>query len=352
MRTSVAQQDPLTIRELSKADEPDWESFAEASSQSSFFHRIRWRPIVEQCVHQRTHYRCAWRGMRLVGILPLTEIRSRVFDHALISPGFGVCAGIAAEDDETAQALANDAAELGRSLGVRYVELRHEVARPIGWETPSPRFFVFRREIAPSPEDNMKAIPRKKRADLRKALNNRELSVRHGQDFDNFYRLYSLSLRNLGTPILPARFYEAILREFGPSVEISVVNGPDGPVAAVMSFYCAGSVLPYYGGATAAARTLHAYDLLYWSVMCRASERGVRIFDFGRSRGGSSAFDYKSFWGFSPVPLHYQYYLTGAGELPHFSPDNPKYRFFIEAWKHLPLRLANALGPLVARQLG
>ena len=342
----------LTVRELAASEETLWDSFAARAMGSTFFHQARWRQILTEKLGKRSFYRCAWRNGLLVGILPLTEIRSRLFGNSLISPGFGICGGIVAADHDVRQALATDAAHLGQSLGVDYVELRHEQSQDIGWLTPDPRFFVFRRKLAATTDENMKAIPRKKRADLRKALANSGLRVEHGQDFDAFFHLYSISLRNLGTPILPRSYYSAVMSTFGSQVEISIVHGPKYPVAAVMSFHWKDCVYPYYGGALPEARALHAYDLLYWSVMCKAVELGMKTFDFGRSRAGSSAFDYKSFWGFSPTPLCYQYHLGASGSLPHNSPDNPKFRLFIEGWKRFPLPFANAMGPLLARQLG
>ena len=342
----------ITIRELESHEEDLWDSFAAREPEASFFHQARWRQVLTRRLKKRTFYRSAWRNGSLVGILPLTEIRSRIFGHSLISPGFGICGGIVAADHEVRQALAADAAHLGQSLNVDYVELRHEQSQNIGWLTPAPRFFVFRRDLAAATDENMKAIPRKKRADLRKAIGNSTLRVEHGQNFDAFFQLYSVSLRNLGTPILPRSYYSALMSNFGSQVEISIVHGREYPVAAVMSFRWKDCVYPYYGGAVPEARALHAYDLLYWSVMCRAVERGIKRFDFGRSRAGSTAFDYKSFWGFSPTPLYYQYHLGANGSLPHNSPDNPKFRLFIESWKRLPMPLANAIGPLLARQLG
>jgi len=38
--------------------------------------------------------------------------------------------------------------------------------------------------------------------------------------------------------------------------------------------------------------------------------------------------------------------------IPEVNPLNPKYRFFIQAWKNLPLPIANLIGPLLARNLG
>ena len=102
---------------------------------------------------------------------------------------------------------------------------------------------------------------------------------------------------------------------------------------------------------TPAARPLHAYDLLYWQAMRRAAARGCRLYDFGRSKRGTGSFDYKTYWGFEPTPLPYQY-LALKGEVPDINPLNPKYQMIIGAWKRLPLPIANALGPRIARQIG
>ncbi|HUZ73963.1 MAG TPA: FemAB family XrtA/PEP-CTERM system-associated protein [Stellaceae bacterium] len=342
----------LGVRPFAAGDTAAWEGFAAAAPTGTFFHALAWRRVVERSLGHRCYYRCAWRGDRLVGILPLVHVRSPLFGSALIATGFGVYGGIVAADDGAARALAADAAALGTELGVDYVELRHMQPSAIGWSTKSDLYFTFCRRLAPSREANLKAIPRKKRADLRKAIDNPALTVEVGADFATFFRIYSESLRNLGTPVLPRRFYAAIVEEFGEAVELSAVRGPEGPVAALMTFYFRDRVMPYYGGATAAARPLHAYDLLYWSLMERGAARGAALFDFGRSKAGTGAYDYKTYWGFAPEPLHYDFHLLRRADLPDVNPLNPKYRLMIETWRRLPLAVANAVGPLVARQLG
>ena len=63
---------------------------------------------------------------------------------------------------------------------------------------------------------------------------------------------------------------------------------PDGrPVSSVLSFYFRDEVLPYYAGDDAAARDLAANDFKYWELMRRACERGLRVFDYGRSKRGT-----------------------------------------------------------------
>lgn len=343
---------PVAVRPFVEADAPAWEEFVASAPAATLFHGLAWRRVVAGSLRHSTPYRCAWRGDRLAGVLPLVHVRSRLFGNSLVSVGFGVYGGILAEDDAAAQALADDAARLGATLGVDHVELRHVDEREFGWTTKSDLYVTFCRALAPTSAANLKAVPRKKRADLRKAIDNRQLSVEVGGDFETFYRIYSESLRNLGTPVLPRRFYAAILKELGPAAELSAVRGPDGPVAALMTFYFRDRVMPYYGGAIPAARPLHAYDLLYWSLMERAVARGALVYDFGRSKRGTGSFDYKTYWGFTPEPLHYAFHLVGKTELPDVNPLNPKYRLMIETWQRLPLAIANAVGPVIARQIG
>ncbi len=345
---------PLQIRAVRDGDEAAWEDYVDRSSQTTFFHRVGWRRIVADALGHAAHYRCAWRNGRIVGVLPLIHVRSRLFGDALISTAFTTGGGIAADDDHTAQALAEEAVRLGERLGVEFVELRQAAATPLAdaWLAKTELYFGFERTIAATDADNLKAIPRKKRADLRKAIDDKWLVTDAAAPVDTFFRIYAESLRNLGTPVLPLRFYAAIKATFGNAVEISSVSGPDGPAAALMSFFFKDRVLPYYGGAVPAARRLHAYDLLYWSQMQRATSRGVRVFDFGRSKRGTGSFDYKTYWGFTPEPLSYQYRLIKRTDLPEINPLNPKYRLMVGTWRRLPLVVANRLGPIVARQIG
>ena len=80
--------------------------------------------------------------------------------------------------------------------------------------------------------------------------------------------------------------------------------------------------------------------------------RGLRVFDYGRSKQGTGSYSFKKNWGFDPRPLFYEYYLVKARQMPDISPMNPKYRLFIDAWKRLPLPVTRVIGPLIARNLG
>lgn len=329
-----------------------WDGFVDEQADANLFHRAGWRHVIASAYGHNAFYLIARRRGVICGVLPLIEIRSALFGRALVSVGFFVYGGILATDPAAEAALADAAARLGRELNVAYIELRGDTrAELAGWPAKSGIYAAFRRPLEAEEAAALQAIPRKKRADLRKALAS-DLVVDTGIPAGSFHAIYAESLRNLGTPVFPRRFLNAILAQFAPITELSLVRRGTTPLAALLSFYFKDQVLPYYGGAVPAARASHAYDLLYWSLMRRATVRGARVLDFGRSKVGTGAFDYKRFWGFEPTPLTYRYHLVRAASVPDLNPLNPRYRRLVAAWQRLPLPVANRLGPLLARQLG
>jgi FemAB-related protein (PEP-CTERM system-associated) len=152
--------------------------------------------------------------------------------------------------------------------------------------------------------------------------------------------------------VFSRRYFDILREAFPRDSEILTVTHDGSLVASVLSFFFRDEVLPYYGGGTRLAREFAGNDFMYWEVMRRACERGLRVFDYGRSKRGTGSFDFKKNWGFEPTPLPYEYGLVRSREVPDHNPLNPKYRAFIGAWKRLPLPVANLLGPHIVKGLG
>lgn len=340
---------PLRVRDFDSADASRWDSYVAEHPEATFFHRAGWKRVIENAFGQRHHYMVAERDGRLVGVLPLFHQHSLLFGNALISAPFCVYAGALADDQETAGALVDTAMKRAAELGADYLELRNRQRQHPDWPTKD-LYVTFRKSISGDDAQNLAAIPRKQRAMIRKGQ--KLLNHRVTRDIDAFYRMYASSVRNLGTPVFPKRYFRLLLEEFGEDAELLLVQEGETPVSAVLSFYHRNEVLPYYGGGTMRARAVKANDYMYWEVMRRAAARGVRLFDYGRSKRGTGSYRFKKHWGFEPEPLNYEFGLVGADSVPDISPANPKYRLFIGAWKKLPLPVANAIGPWLARRLG
>jgi FemAB-related protein (PEP-CTERM system-associated) len=340
----------VAVRSFSEADRPAWNAFVLGHAEGTFFHLAEWRDVLREAFGQRSHYLLAERDGAVCGVLPLAEVKSLLFGHALVSTPFCVYGGIVAADDAAHAALERAACDLAQRLGVDHLEMRNRQRRHPDWPCKD-LYVTFRKAIDADPEKNMLAIPRKQRAMVRKGIKE-ELRAEVDAGVGRHYQIYSESLRNLGTPVFSRRYLEVLRSTFGDACDVVTILKGEEAVASVLNFYFRDEVLPYYGGGTGAARAVAGNDYMYWAVMERAREKGCRLFDYGRSKRGTGAFDFKTHWGFEPEPLHYEYFLVKRREMPNLSPTNPKFERAIDLWRRLPLGLTQLIGPPVAKYLG
>jgi len=329
------------------------DAFVAEHPHAALFHRPHWSRAVELGCGQQAHYLVAERAGALVGALPLTEIRSFLFGNALVSVGFGTGGGILADGDAVADELACIAWKLAQRRGCPTVELRGGPL-PDGWQRQEGTYASFARPLPDNAEALLAAIPKRQRAEIRRALSF-SLEVSVGADRrhrDAHFRVYAESVRNLGTPVFPRRLFEAALDAFGADAEIVVVWKAGRPLAAMLSFVFKDSYQPFWGGGTAEAKAWRANDLVYFEVMRRGIDRGCARADFGRSKVGTGPWARKRIWGFAETPLVYGIRTVEGGASREVNPLSPRYRFQVAAWRKLPLWLADRLGPPIARGLG
>jgi len=339
------------IKTLDSSSIKQWDEFVENSSVATFFHKAGWKEVIEKSFGHKTYFLYFEKQGKITGILPLVHVKSLLFGNALSSCAFCVYGGVIADDDESYKALDHKACELAEQLGVDHLEMRNR--KQTTAERPYKELYVtFRKELEDDEEKNMLAIPRKQRAVIRKGIKAGLISE-IDQEIDRFYQAYSESVRNLGTPVF-AKKYFAILKEvFKEQCEILTVIDKNGQlIASVMNFYFKDEVLPYYGGGTQYARSVQGNDFMYWEVMRRAVEKGIKVFDYGRSKEGTGSYRFKKHWGFEPKPLYYEFFLVKSDSIPDINPLNPKYQMFIAAWKRLPLSASQIVGPWLAKDLG
>ncbi|WAT18499.1 FemAB family PEP-CTERM system-associated protein [Aurantiacibacter sp. MUD11] len=322
-----------------------------AEHGGSLFHRPVWLQAVETGTGQRALGLVAEKAGVLTGWLPLTEVQSPFFGRMLASSGFAVEGGILAETDKTAAKLGRAVRELALRRACPTVELR---GGPAGaeWTVRTDSHCGFVAPLAADDDEQLKWIPRKQRAEVRKGLR-KNLRVTTGTapvDRRAHYAVYAESVRNLGTPVFPKSLFDAVLDSLDADI-LTVWDGQD-PVASVLSLYHGGAVMPYWGGGTWAARQLRGNDRMYFELMLHGRHRGCDRFDFGRSKTGSGAYHFKKNWGFEPEPLSYATWTALGHEARDADPTSDRHQARISLWKRLPLPIANRIGPLIARGLG
>lgn len=344
----------MTVREIdlgSAKERERFDGFVNEAADGTAFHLTAWGRAVQAGTGQTPHYLVAESDGAIVGALPLIHQKSALFGNAFVSNAFAVYGGPLGEQGE---ALDEAAWALAARAGASSLEYRNQRRLRPDRPAKTESYATFRRALSSDPEANMKAIPRKQRAEVRRSLDfGLDTRVaRDSQALAEHFAVYGESVRNLGTPVFSPKLFRAIVEFYGENADILTVSKDGIPYASVLSLYFRGEVLPYYGGGTRGARALRANDHMYWMLMEHARTRGCTSFDFGRSKVGTGAYAFKKNWGFEPEPLAYEFRLAEGQAMPDVNPLNPKYKLMIETWSRMPLWMANRLGPMLSRGLG
>ena len=115
---------PLTLHLMQPHDRTRWDAFVRACPDATFFHLSGWQPVIEAAFGIKTWFYFVEQDGQIQGVLPLAEIKSRLFGHSLGAMPFCVYGGPAATSDAAHALLDQAAHELAGKLGVGHLEYR------------------------------------------------------------------------------------------------------------------------------------------------------------------------------------------------------------------------------------
>jgi FemAB-related protein (PEP-CTERM system-associated) len=346
---NITFQRSLTVRPYEDRFQHAWDEYVRGHPLGSIFHLTAWKRVITKEFRFEPRYLFVEEGSRIRGVLPLFLVRNFFFGSSLISTPLAVYGGPCADDEEMNSRLRSAARDVALSERVQYLELRER--SPIcedGFQTKV-LYVSFDLELPGNTEQLVAGFPRDTRYMIRKGVKNGLKAVVDNQPLDTFYEIYARSFHHLGTPVFSKRLFQIILDEFGTQCELTTVWREKEALAAVLSFRFRDWILPYFGGSLLAGRPVAANNFMYYEVMRRAIEQGVRHYDFGRSKLGSGSYAFKTQWNMQQHSLPYQFFLVRRKGLPNFSPANPKYKRAISLWKALPFPVTKILGPAMVR---
>lgn len=326
-----------------------WDALAASAPESTFCHLAGWRQVMGDVLGHECLYTAAcdgagaWRG-----VLPLVRVRSRLFGDYLVSLPF-LNAGGAIGTPEAVAALTEHAATLARRMNVDLLELRARSSLPAPLRVTQ-RKLTVRLDLPATADALWQAFPAKLRSQIRRPQKE-GLEARFGLDqVEPFYEVFARNMRSLGTPVLPRAFFDRIAAVFDEVALFGAVYRGGQPVAAGCGFVWRDEFEMTWASSLREHSRLAPNMLLYWSVMQRMIERGVRVFDFGRCTAGSGTHRFKQQWGGVDAPLPWLQWSPGdVATTP--SPERPVYRLAAAVWRGLPLAVTNWIGPILARQL-
>src|SRR5690606_1656873 len=228
-------QSALSIEQW-QGDPRRWDAFVLGAEGASSCSRAAWRDVIGRVLgHEYLAVAAVDAGGDIVGVLPLVRVRSRIFGHYLVSMPFLNAGGPLGPPEVRERLVAWAVDEAARSgADLLEVRSRDDVAPGLA---PSDRKITV---VLPLPDSAEALWTGTFRAKLRSQIRRAEkagMEVRFGpEQAEAFYAVFTRNMRDLGTPVLPWRFFEAIRARFGESALFAAVYRGDEPVAGGCGF--------------------------------------------------------------------------------------------------------------------
>jgi serine/alanine adding enzyme len=322
---------------------PDWDRFVAAQSPAQPYWFAGWAALPHEIFGHTVRFMEARdSSSELVAVLPVARQKSLLLGDFITSLPFFNYGGVLGDDVAAGQQLMQGAREWAVAAGCAYVEFRD--ARPWGgeWTVRTDKVSMILALPATFAELG-KQLGSKLRSQVKRA--DREMpAVRTGsiELLADFYRVFAINMRDLGTPVYPRRFFATILEKFPDACRVLVIYRNAVPHAAALLVFNGTQAEIPWAACTSEGKSWGFNMKLYWESLALAIERGARSFDFGRSTRDSGTFRFKQQWGAQPVQLYWHRWdrdPQSEGRLMSYA---------VSVWQRLPLGIANALGPFVS----
>lgn len=161
----------------------------------------------------------------------------------------------------------------------------------------------------------------------------------------DFYQVYTVNMKRLGSPHLALSFFEEIFRSWNDSIAYGIVlYHHNKPVGGAINLGYGSFVENNWFATDYDYHSLYPSYLLNWLLIEEAIRNSFSVYSFGRSTEGSGVHKYKKQWGTYDVPLVWSY-PDSYSENSRSIPDLRK------LWRILPSFVTNYLGPRVARKI-
>jgi serine/alanine adding enzyme len=343
----------MGVRLYREEDGERWDAYVMDSKTSSSYHLIAWKNVIERSFGKKAFYILSeGENGSINGILPIVHMKSLVFGNFMVSLPYFNYGGICADHQEIGDQLLKEAINIARKQNVDHIELRH--THPIDNGLPVKTTKVcMELKLPQKAEELWNGFSSKLRSQIRRPTKaGMYAKIGREEELDSFYLVFSMNMRDLGTPVYSKEFFKNILREFPKTTWVcTVYTQEEQPVASGFLIGFKERLEIPWASSLRDFNHLSPNMLLYWFSLQFACENRYQVFDFGRSTQGEGTWKFKEQWGAKPIQLYWQYWLKKGKTMPELNPKNPKYQASIRIWKRLPVTLTKIIGPSIVKNL-
>lgn len=341
----------ITIVDHSNLDQ--WDDYVNQHSNATIYHLSQWHHLISRVFKHQCYYIVARnQNSDICGVLPWVNVKSKLFGNNLISMPYFNYGGPLADTNEIATALVKYSLTLAQQQHIEYVQLRDDSDRFSSLLDASTNKVNMILQLPETPELLGKAIGSKRRSQIKRPI--REgVSHKFGglELLDDYYEVFCLNMRDLGTPVYSKAFFETILKTFADKALLCVVYWQDKPVSTGFLLSHNGRMEIPWASTVRYANRISVNMYLYWQILSYAIEQGYQSFDFGRSTIDAGTYKFKKQWGAEPQQCYWYHWVPEGKTLPDLSPSNAKFELAIKVWQKLPLGFTKFIGPLIVKNL-
>lgn len=340
----------MELREIRPDGHTIWNEFVDNHPSATYCHLYEWKLAIERAYKIACPYLALFHDSQVVSVLPTAIIKRPLGKRRAISLAFCSYAGWLIDPICDERVVRDEFLSYFSRCGVSALELR-EISHA---DFPHAQEVTFRVALPEDPDDLWNELDSDVRRKIRKAQKT-GLAVRWGSDqLEDFYRLYSENMAQLGTPVHSKELLRELHGLLASRMTILSVRWNDRPIAAMLLVKFRDQLSFPWSSSLREFHSSYSNMLLYWEALRYACEKGFREFDFGRSNVNSGGYHFKMQWGGRPIPLKYRTLSTDGTE--HQTSSVEFYRgrpakFFSQAWRFLPSKTSLWLGPKIRKYL-
>ena len=314
---STSEEIPVAPLQFSRRTSPEivvaspnlqqpWDRYVNRHPDFTHCHRWFWKNVIENAFGHPTRYLVALESGRICGVLPLVWQKSLLFGSFVTSMPFLNAGGALADSVEIERQLAHRAVSLAQQSDAKYLQLRYRSRYQLSFPAATHKVATVR-AVTSDIDAMWKSLDPKNRRKVNKAIKSGLSANPEGASaLDDFYSLYAMNMRNLGTPVYGKEFFSEIVRAFPNDIEIIMVRRGVQPIASAFLFSYRDVMEAAWGCSDWKYLSLQPNMLLYWTMLKVAGERGYNLLDFGRSTKGSGPHKFKQLWDTQDVQELYR----------------------------------------------
>jgi serine/alanine adding enzyme len=331
-------------------DRNEWFTLNQGTDETNLGHAPEWFVVIRQSYGHLPLYLRIQDEQNHAAVLPAFFIR-RFFGSVVTSMPFLDTGGPCGSSPALTRLLIESLREHAKRLRASHIELR--CIQPLDLPVPASRDKVsLVLPVCDDPNILWKNLNAKVRNQIRKAERSGLVADIGGKEkLAEFFTVFSINMRDLGSPVHSKLFFESLLDAFGNKARIVIVRDKTVPVAGLVAIAIKDTVFVPWASALKQYRPLCPNMLLYWETIRKASIERFRKFDFGRSSRNSSTYQFKKQWGAKDAQLYW--YTIPVYEQPDRTTVGNDWHkaIFSRLWRHLPLSMTQQIGPYIRKNI-